>query len=152
MAAPQPGGDDFAPPIEDGNAASPPANPANTADPFQTASPVAGADLPGEGIGQTALIIGGAVIIAFAVLLLFLRNAIRRSLIAGRATMDSASTASWTWYFVLLVFVILVVVGLVGSLFGSLAYIGLTVGVVLVGVVIALLMTSKARRSNNVRS
>ena len=101
-----------------------------------------------EWIGQTALIIGAAAIITFALLLLFLRNAIRRSLIASRATMDSAATASWTWYFVLLVFVILVVVGLVGSLFGSLAFIGLTVGVLVIGIVIALMMTSKARRSN----
>lgn len=100
-----------------------------------------------NGVGQTTLILSAAAIIVLAGLLLLLRNAIRRSLIAGRATMDSANAAAWTWYVVLLLFGILMVAGIAGHLFDSMAFIGITVAVLVIGLVSALMMTSRARRS-----
>ena len=100
-----------------------------------------------EGVGQTELILALVGVLALAGLLLLLKNAVRKSLIAGRATMDSANTAGWTWYVALLAFGALVIAGIVGDLFGDPLYLALSVGVLLVGLFLAMRMTSRAKRS-----
>ena len=99
------------------------------------------------GIGQTELILSALAVLVTAGLIIFLNNAIRRSLIASRASMDRANAAAWAWYVLLLVLVILVIAGVVGDLFNSMFYIGLTAAVLVIGIVIAAKMTSSARRS-----
>ncbi|HEX8444063.1 MAG TPA: hypothetical protein VF631_10510 [Allosphingosinicella sp.] len=100
-----------------------------------------------EGVGQTELILALVGVLALAGLLLLLKNAVRRSLIAGRATMDSANAAAWSWYLTLLIFGALVIAGIVGDLFGDPLYLALTVGVLLVGLFLSFRMTSRAKRS-----
>lgn len=100
-----------------------------------------------SGIGQTELILAFAALAALAGLLLILKNVIRKSLIAGRATIDAASAAGWTWYLSLLIFGALIIAGIAGGLFDSNYYIGLTAAVLVVGVLTSLMMTSRARRS-----
>ena len=100
MAAPQQT-DDFniPPPSDNGNAPAPETN-SRDGQRLQyldgSAPPILNT------VGRTELILGAAAILGLAALLLFLRNAIRRSLIANRATIDSAGAAAWTWYFALL--------------------------------------------------
>lgn len=101
----------------------------------------------GEGIGQTELILSLVAVLVLAGLLFILKNVIRRSLIAGRATIDSANAAAWSWYISLLGFAALVVAGIAADLFGSIEYILLTAAVLLIGVLISLKMTSRAKRS-----
>jgi hypothetical protein len=123
---------------------------ANDAAPVTNALTEVAPSLPSvtrEGIGQTALILAAAAVIVLAGLLVLLRNAIRRSLIAGRSTMDSANAAAWAWYFVLLLFGALVVAGIAGHLFDSMAFIGITAAVLVLGVIFSVMMTSRARRS-----
>lgn len=100
-----------------------------------------------EGVGQTELILALVGVLALAGLLLLLKNAVRKSLIAGRATMDSANSAAWSWYLTLLLFGALVIAGIVGKLFGDPLYIALTAGVLLVGLFLAMRMTTRAKRS-----
>ena len=99
------------------------------------------------GVGQTALILSLAAFLVLAVILLFVRSAIRRSLIAARATIDAASAASWAWYVTLLIFGGLLIGGIVGHLFALVSYLFLTVGVLVVGSGASAMMTSRARRS-----
>ena len=98
-------------------------------------------------VGRTELILGAAGIVALAVLLLFLRNAIRRSLIANRATIDSAGAAAWTWYFALLITGAMVIAGIIGGLFGDTTFVLITSGVAVVGLLFAIVMHGKAKRS-----
>ena len=100
-----------------------------------------------DGIGQTELILALVGVLALAGLLLLLKNAVRRSLIASRATMDAANAAAWSWYLTLLAFGALVIAGIVGDLFGDPLYLALTVGVLLVGLFLSFRMTSRAKRT-----
>lgn len=102
---------------------------------------------PAPGIGQTEAILGVVAVLVLAGLLLFLRNAIRKSLIAGRAAIDSANAASWAWYFALLLIGALVVAGVVGGLFASTAFLVTASLASIAGVLIAVTMMSRARRS-----
>jgi len=144
MAAPQQA-DDFniPPPSEDANATAPETNTAADSG-FNVA-----AELPPvlNPVGRTELILGATGILVLAVLLMFLRNAIRRSLIANRATIDSAGAAAWTWYFALLVIGAMVIAGIIGGLFGDTTYVLITVGVAVVGLLFAIVMHGKAKRS-----
>jgi hypothetical protein len=143
MAAPQTA-DDFniPPPSDNGTGPAPEANAADTG--FNVS-----AELPPvlNPVGRTEMILGAAGILALAALLLFLRNAIRRSLIANRATIDSAGAAAWTWYFALLVTGAMVIAGIIGGLFGDTTYVLITVGVAVVGLLFAIVMHGKAKRS-----
>lgn len=143
MAAPQQT-DDFniPPPSDAGNAPAPvtntvPENGFSTTEPPVVLNP----------IGRTELILGAAGILALAALLMFLRSAIRRSLIANRATIDSAGAAAWTWYFALLITGAMVIAGIIGGLFGTTSYVLITVGVAAVGLLFAIVMHGKAKRS-----
>jgi hypothetical protein len=98
-------------------------------------------------VGQTELILATVAVLFAAGLLWFLKAAIRRSLIASRATLDRANAAAWVWYIVLLLLVVLVVVGVVAGLFDSMTFLGLTAAVLVIGLAIAANMTSRARRS-----
>jgi hypothetical protein len=100
-----------------------------------------------DGLGQTELILALVGVLALAALLLLVKNAVRRSLIAARATMDTANAAGWSWYLALLAFGALVIAGIVADLFGDPLYLALTVGVLLVGLFLSFRMTSRARRS-----
>lgn len=145
MAAAQSRDDFIPPPSDSGNTVAPDTNAAvNNGFDFTTEPPPA---LPEAGVGRTELILGAAGILALAVLLIFLRNAIRRSLIANRATMDSAGAAAWTWYFALLITGAMVIAGVIGGLFGDMTYILVLVGVAAIGLVFALVMHGKAKRS-----
>ena len=145
MAAAQPRDDFSIPPPSDGsNTTAPDANAAADNGFNFAAEPLA---LPEAGVGRTELILGAAGIVALAVLLIFLRNAIRRSLIANRATMDSAGAAAWTWYFALLITGAMVIAGIIGGLFGNMTYVLILVGVAVIGLVFALVMHGKAKRS-----
>lgn len=99
------------------------------------------------GVGQTAMILSLVAFLVVAGLLLLVRSAVRKSLIAGRATIDSANAASWSWYGTLLLFTGLLIGGIVGKLFTLTSYVGLTVGVLLLGVGLSATLTSRARRS-----
>ena len=98
-------------------------------------------------VGQTELILSAVAVLVAAGLLMFLKNAIRRTLISSRASIDRANAAAWVWYVVLLLLIILVIAGVVGDLFSSIPYIVLSAAMLIVGVVIAAKMTSSARRS-----
>lgn len=100
-----------------------------------------------QGIGQTELILALVGVLALSGLLLLLKNAVRKSLIAGRATMDSASSAAWSWYLTLLLFGALVIAGIVGDLLGDPLYLALTAGVLIVGLFLSMRMTTRAKRS-----
>jgi hypothetical protein len=100
-----------------------------------------------EGVGQTELILALVGVLALAGLLLLLKNAVRKSLIASRATMDAANAAAWSWYVTLLAIGALVIAGIVGDLFADPLYLALTVGVLLVGLFLSFRMTSRAKRS-----
>jgi hypothetical protein len=143
MAAPQQN-DDFniPPPSDAGNTPAPETNSARDSG-FNTMEPPPVLNA----VGRTELIIGAAGIIALAALLLFLRHAIRRSLIANRATIDSAGAAAWTWYFALLITGAMVISGIIGGLFGDTTYVLVTVGVAVVGLLFAIVMHGKAKRS-----
>lgn len=130
-----PAPDAAAPPPPEANAAETSALP--DMDPIQVDS----------GVGQTELILALVGVLALAGLLLLLKNSVRRSLIAGRATMDSANGAAWSWYLTLLAFGALVIGGIVGDLFGDPLYLALTVGVLVVGLALAMWMTGRAKRS-----
>ena len=138
--------DDFTipPPSEEANNIAPEANAADSGfNAFTEAPP-----LPvSESIGRTELILGVAAVLVLAGLLLFLRNAIRRSLIANRATIDSAGAAAWTWYFALLITGAMLIAGIFGGLLADTNYILVTVGVAAVGLVFAFVMHGKAKRS-----
>lgn len=144
MAAPaQP--DDFTipPPSDEANAAAPEANVADTGFNMSTEAPA----LPDEMLGRTEMILTAAAILVLAGLLLFLRNAIRRSLIANRATIDSAGAAAWTWYFALLITAAMLIAGIVTGLVTDMTYVLVTLGVAVVGLIFALVMHGKAKRS-----
>jgi uncharacterized membrane protein len=144
MAAPtQPDDFNIPPPSDEGNGASPEANTADSG--FNTVTEVPA--IPAESFGRTEMILGGAAILVLAGLLLFLRNAIRRSLIANRATIDAAGAAAWTWYFALLITGTLLIVGVLGGLLAEMSYILVTVGVAVIGLLFAYVMHNKARRS-----
>jgi hypothetical protein len=139
------GGDDFIP-APDGEAATATDAPADTGTILENAG-----DLPpveiNTGIGQTELILALVALLALAGLLFILKNVIRKSLISGRATIDSANAAGWSWYLTLLGFGALVIAGIAGDLFSSVEYIGLTVAVLVVGLLISMKMTSRAKRT-----
>lgn len=99
------------------------------------------------GVGQTELILALVGVLALAGLLLLLKNAVRKSLIAGRATMDAANAAAWSWYLTLLAFGALVIGGIVGDLLGDPLYLALTAGVLIVGLFLSMRMMSRAKRS-----
>lgn len=98
-------------------------------------------------IGQTELILGIVAVLALAGLLLLVRNAVRKSLIAARATIDSANAAAWSWYLVLLLAGALIIAGIVGRLFASGLFMAVTAATLIVGVLLAFTMTARARRS-----
>lgn len=145
MAAPQQA-DDFniPPPSDNGVAPAPETNIAPDIG-FNTATEAL-PPIPNP-IGRTELILGAAAILALAALLMFLRNAIRRSLIANRATIDSAGAAAWTWYFALLIIGAMVISGIIGGLFGDTTYVLVTAGVAAIGLLFAIVMHGKAKRS-----
>lgn len=145
MATPAPPADDFTipPPSDESNSAAPEANVADGG--FNTFTGVA--PLPEDSVGRTEMILGAAAILVLAGLLLFLRNAIRRSLIAHRATIDSAGAAAWTWYFAVLITGAMLIAGVIGGLLTDMTYVLVTLGVGLVGLVFALVMHGKAKRS-----
>jgi hypothetical protein len=98
-------------------------------------------------VGQTELVIAVVAVVVFAGLLIFAKNAIRRSLIANRATIDTAGAAAWAWYVVILLIFTLVVAGIVAKLFESVAFLVGAAAIIVVGAAIAAMMSSKARRS-----
>jgi hypothetical protein len=136
--------DDFniPPPADNGEAAAPEANAGDGG--FNTI-----AELPpvGDSFGRTEMILGAAAILVLAALLLFLRNAIRRSLIANRATIDSAGAAAWTWYFALLITGAMLIAGILGGFLSDTNYVLVTLGVAAVGLLFAWVMHGKAKRS-----
>ncbi|MBV9930660.1 MAG: hypothetical protein JO013_06925 [Alphaproteobacteria bacterium] len=136
-------GDDFIPAPDAANGATPAATNASTLNTSGDLAPIA----VEHGLGTTALILALAALLALGGLLLIVRGVIRKSLIASRATIDSANAAAWTWYLSLLLFGALVIAGIAGGLFGYSYYIGLTVAVLVIGVVISMMMTSRARRT-----
>lgn len=144
MAAPaQPDDFNIPPPSEGDNAAAPEANAADNGFTTLTEAP----PIPEESLGRTEMILTAAAILLLAGLLLFLRNAIRRSLIANRATIDSAGAAAWTWYFALLITGAMLIAGTVTGLMTDMTYVLVTVGVAVVGLMFAMVMHGKARRS-----
>lgn len=136
--------DDFniPPPADNSEAPAPEANAADGG--FNTI-----AELPPvpDSFGRTEMILGAAAILVLAALLLFLRNAIRRSLIANRATIDSAGAAAWTWYFALLITGAMLIAGILGGFLSDTTYVLVTFGVAAVGLLFAWVMHSKAKRS-----
>lgn len=98
-------------------------------------------------IGQTALILSVVAFLVLAGLLLIVKTSIRRSLIGGRATIDTADAAGWSWYVSLLLFGGLVIAGIAGGLFSSTIYIALTAAVLIIGSLVSFNMIARARRS-----
>jgi hypothetical protein len=133
--------DDFIPAPDAGEEAPAETN-AGTADPIGM-QPIDAS----EGIGQTELILALVGVLALAGLLLLVKTSVRKSLIASRATIDAANAAGWSWYAALLAFGALVIAGIAGGLFGDPVFIALTLGVLIVGLLIALRMTARARKS-----
>jgi hypothetical protein len=138
-----PGGDDFIPAPDGANTAAPAPDAATTVANSSDLRPIE----VGHGPGTTTLILALAALIALGGLLLIVRGVIRKSLITSRATMDSANAAGWTWYLSLLLFGALVIAGIAGRLFDYPYYIALTGAVLVVGVLVSLKMTSRARRT-----
>lgn len=136
-------GDDFIPAPAGEASSSPSAMPTGSlGDPAAT-----GIQEQSAGLGQTGMILSILVVLALTGLLLILKNVIRKSLIASRATMDSANAAGWSWYLALLGTGALVVAGIAGNLFQSIGYVVLTGAVFVVGVIVSLMMVSRAKRS-----
>lgn len=142
-----PASDDFVPAPGGGNVGSPFASPtataAGTVDDRGGLVPIK----VDAGIGQTALILSLVVFLVLAVVLLFVRGAIRRSLIASRAPLEAAGSASWCWYVSLLLLGGLLIGGVVGHLFALVSYVVLTVAVAAVGIGLSSMLTSRARRA-----
>lgn len=144
MAAPaQPDDFDIPAPSDGSNATAPEANVADSGFNVLTEAP----SIPEEALGRTEMILGAAAILILAGLLLLLRNAIRRSLIASRATIDSAGAAAWTWYFALLITGAMLIAGIITGLLTDTTYVLVTLGVAAVGIMFALVMQGKAKRS-----
>lgn len=144
MAVPAPPDDfDIPAPSGESNATVPEANAADSGFNVLTEAP----SIPEEALGRTEMILGAAAILILAGLLLLLRNAIRRSLIASRATIDSAGAAAWTWYFALLITGAMLIAGIITGLLTDTTYVLVTLGVAAVGIMFALVMHGKAKRS-----
>lgn len=137
--------DDFAiPPPSDGdNAAAPEANAADSGFNTLTEAPA----IAEEAFGRTEMILTAAAILVLAGLLLLLRNAIRRSLIANRATIDSAGAAAWTWYFALLATGAMLAAGIITGLITDMTFVLVLLAVAVVGLMFAMIMHGKAKRS-----
>ena len=144
MAAPaQPDDFNIPPPDAGDNTAVPEANAADSGFNTLTEAP----QIPEESLGRTEMILGVAAFLVLAGLLLLLYNAIRRSLIANRATIDSAGAAAWTWYFALLITGAMLIAGIVTGLLTDTTYVLVTSGVAAVGLIFAIVMHGKAKRS-----
>ena len=98
------------------------------------------------GLTQDGAILGGAVMLALAVVFFVLRGAVRSHLIANRATLSSASGASWALFTFLFVAAFTVVFGLIGD-FWTLATFIVPLGVLsLVTLVLFVMLYNSATR------
>jgi hypothetical protein len=140
------GADDFIPAPADGGAQSAPTPTTNVTVQPDSSEPIGPLVTIESGVGQTGLILAAAALLILGGLLLLLRNSIRRSLIASRASLDSANTASWTWYFVLLAVGILVIVGVTTGMLVTALFAGATIAVAVIGCLIAMAMSSRAKQ------
>ena len=140
-----PAADDFVPAPGGGNASAQPTPTATVgvADDHGALVPIK----VDAGIGQTAIILSLVVFLVLAAVLLFVRSAIRRSLIASRAPLEAAGAAAWAWYATLLAFGALLIGGIVGHLFALTSYVLLTLAIGIVGAAVSAMLTSRARRA-----
>ncbi len=90
---------------------------------IQTGQTIDAATLPGEaGLSATSAVVGGAILLVLAVGLFFVRGAIRSHLISLRASPSAAGSAGWALFALLLALCVLVLFGLLGNLWGTLAF------------------------------
>lgn len=88
-----------------------------------TGTPISAAGLPGEaGLSSTETVIGVAILLVLGVAIFFVRAAVRSHLIAGRASPSAAGSAGWALFAFLLSLSVLIVFGLIGSLWPVLAF------------------------------
>ncbi len=98
------------------------------------------------GLTQNGAILGGAVMLALAVVFFVLRGAVRSHLIANRATLSAANGASWALFTFLFVAAFTVVFGLIGD-FWTLATFVVPLGVLsLVTLVLFVVLYNSATR------
>ena len=75
------------------------------------------------GLTQNGAVIGGALMLALAVVFFLFRNAVRSHLISHRAPLASANSASWSLFMFLIVAAFTVVFGILGQFWTVLSFI-----------------------------
>ena len=75
------------------------------------------------GLTQNGAVVGGAVMLALAVVFLVMRGAVRNHLISNRASLSSANGASWALFTFLFVAAFTVVFGVIGGFWTILSFI-----------------------------
>ncbi|MCQ8279429.1 hypothetical protein NFI95_13365 [Acetobacteraceae bacterium KSS8] len=128
------------------------ANQTQTIPQTQTGQTIDAATLPGEAaLSTTSAVAGGAILLVLAVGLFFVRGAIRSHLISLRASPSAAGSAGWALFALLLGLCVLVLFGLLGNLWGTLAF-TLPLGLfILLMLVLFVLLYRAAKRGRQLR-
>ncbi len=125
----------------------PPAPVAPTPGAIQPGTPISAAGLPGDtGLSSTGEVIGVAILLLLAVAIFFVRGAVRSHLIAQRASPSAAGSAGWALFAFLLSLSVLIVFGLLGDLWGALAFVLPLLLLVVVTLVLFVLLYRSAAR------
>ncbi len=110
-------------------------------------APISAAALPGApGLDGTDAVAGVAILLALAAAFLFLRGAVRGHLIGARASPSAAGNAGWALFSFLMALAVLIVFGLLGSLWQVAAFTVPLLLLVLVTLVLFVLLYRSAAR------
>ena len=140
------------PPADATPAAPAPATALPSGTTTQAGTPISAAGLPGEaGLSSTGTVIGIAILLVLAVAIFFVRGAVRSHLIAARASPSAAGSAGWALFGFLAALSVLIVFGLIGSLWQVLAFTVPLLLLVLVMLILFVVLYRAAARGRTAR-
>jgi hypothetical protein len=102
--------------------------------------------VPPEGVTQTGMLIGGAILLVLAIVFLLISRSVRGHLIGRKASPSTAGSASWALFAFLLAVAATSVFGVLGDLWSVLAFI-VPMGVLIaVTLVLCVVLFNSSRR------
>ena len=116
-----------------------------TSQPFTAAPSNAAAEF-GHGPSSSDLVVAGGILLVLAIVFFFVRNGVRRHLIAERASLSAATSAGWAVFAFLVTLSSAVVFGLFGNLWNLLAFTVPMGALILVTLVLSIVLYNSAAR------